>query len=275
MAPFRGTLGSGAATIAIGPCSLLAGLLLAACESTSPDAPLISTDRPSFSTSTGFVPEGYVQLEAGYTYAHDEEAGVEIDRHNGPEALLRYALVDGFELRGYWNGFLRATAESGGTETVADGATDPAVGVKWLLTEEDRFPLRMALEGLTTLGVATEDVSSGEAEPTLKWLWSRGLAPEWGVGGTLALASPVTGGDRYLQGQASVYLTYAPAADTGIFAEWFTFGGLDDHHASVHAVDAGITQRIGTSLQLDARVGFGLEHDADDFFTGFGISWLF
>jgi len=37
----------------------------------------------------------------------------------------------------------------------------------------------------------------------------------------------------------------------------------------------GVLFLTSRTVQLDARVGFGLDDEADDFFTGFGISFLF
>jgi hypothetical protein len=57
------------------------------------NVPEMVTDRPDFTESASVVPRGRVQLEAGYTYARDEDAGV-LAAHSYPEALARIGVVD-------------------------------------------------------------------------------------------------------------------------------------------------------------------------------------
>ena len=65
--------------------------------------PLV-TDRPDFTESTVTVGRGVMQLECGYTFTADDEAGVRTNNHSFPETLLRVGmLAEWFELRFDWN----------------------------------------------------------------------------------------------------------------------------------------------------------------------------
>lgn len=58
------------------------------------------SDRPHVSEATATVGKGRVQLETGYTFFLDRDAGVETVRHSWPEPLLRVGMfADWFELR--------------------------------------------------------------------------------------------------------------------------------------------------------------------------------
>jgi hypothetical protein len=44
---------------------------------------------------------------------------------------------------------------------------------------------------------------------------------------------------------------------------------------AAHNADLGLVQRVSRTVAVDAHVGFGLDDEADDFFAGAGISFLF
>ncbi len=44
---------------------------------------------------------------------------------------------------------------------------------------------------------------------------------------------------------------------------------------SSQSCDFGVVQRLADRIAVAARVGFGLDDRADDFFAGVGISFLF
>ena len=49
-------------------------------------------------------------------------------------------------------------------------------------------------------------------------------------------------------------------------------GNFDD---SEHYLDGGVTYLINMNLQLDARIGLGLNDDAAEFFVGAGVSYRY
>src|SRR5262245_32534693 len=58
------------------------------------------TDRPHVSEATALVGLGRVQLETGYTYFLDSQAGTVTQTHSFPEPLLRIGMfAEWFELR--------------------------------------------------------------------------------------------------------------------------------------------------------------------------------
>jgi hypothetical protein len=268
---------------------LTAALALAACatgpgtgtvqEPAASELPPISPNRPTFSDGTSLVPLGHAQIETGYTFTQRDDPGVEATRHNAPEVVARYRLLETLEARLLWGGYAWGETESGGATSRAEGGTDPALGFVMPIVDQRDWVPAFAFEALTTLGAGSEEFSSGHADPTLKLLWSYGGGhlPDWlGIGGNFNASWPTESGERYRQTAASLYAFVTPSGgDTSWFAEWYVISPYSKDSGSAHHADFGVVQRLNRTTAIDARLGFGLDDDADDFFAGVGISFLF
>jgi len=249
-------------------------------------APLvISADRPGFSEGAGIVPTGHLQLETGYTFTFRNRDDVETQRHNAPELLARFGLLeDRLEVRLSTSGYVwsRTDDGSGAGFVSSEGFSDLALGVKVKLADQDGWLPRLALDAASTLGVGSDNISSQTAEPTLKLLWAYDLGRSFGdgwngitLGGNAVIAWPTTDGDRFTQGQGSVYLSLPIADRVSGFAEYYVIGPNSKGGDAAHYVDFGGAYLLNNRTQLDARVGFGLNEEADNMFLGVGISILF
>lgn len=248
----------------------------------------ISTDRPSFSDGTGIEPLRHLNIETGYTFTHRDRDDVKVDRQNGPEVLARVGLIDDrLEVRLSWSGWVDNQVESGGTDSTSHGWSDLTVGLKVKLFDQAQLGAwapRLALGLATTVGAGGGAVSSQESEPIAKLLWSYDLGACWGekwsgwsAGGNFNIAWPTSGEgtDHFEQFQASLCVN-APLFDgcTG-FAEWYVLTPNTDGGSPAHYADIGAAYLLSPRVQLDARVGFGLNNQADNFFAGVGLSVLF
>lgn len=244
---------------------------------------VISTDRPSFSNGTGIQPRGTLNLETGYLFTFRDRDGVETTRHNGPEVLARVGVIEErLELRFITSGYTwsRSTDDSGSSADA--GWSDIALGVKLRLTQQDGVLPRLALNVQSTLGGGADNVSTQQAEPLVSLIWSYDLAQAFGdrwsgftLGGNANVAWPTTDGDRFTQGQGSVYLSFPVADRVSGFAEYFVIGPFSKGTDAAHFVDFGGVYLLTDRAQLDARIGFGLNDEADNLFIGAGISFLF
>ncbi len=249
-------------------------------------APLvISTDRPSFSDSTGIVPVGHFQLETGYTFTFRNRDDVETQRHNGPEILARVALIeDRFELRLLTSGYTWSRTDDGtgsGFQST-EGWNDVSLGFKLKVCDQDGWLPRLAFGAQTTLGVGSDSVSNQIVEPTFKLIWSYDLGQSFGdgwkgltLGGNANIAWPTSSGDRFTQGQGSVYLSFPIVDGLSGFAEYYVIGPNSKGSDAAHYVDVGGALLLNNRVQLDARVGAGLNDEADNMFVGVGVSFLF
>lgn len=239
----------------------------------------IFPNRPTFSDGTSLVPHGHLQIETGYTFTHRHD-GADIDRHNVPEVLARYRVFDSLEARLLWGGYAWSDSESGGTREHADGATDLALAIVVPIVGQDDLRPAVALEVASTLGAGDSDFSTQRADPTLKVLWSYGggRLPDWlGVGGNLNASFPTESGERFTQTAASLYATVNPfdTTDTTFFGEWYVVSPYAKDTHAAHSLDAGVVQRVTATTAVDARIGLGLNEQADDLFAGVGFSVIF
>ncbi|MCZ6824780.1 MAG: transporter, partial [Gemmatimonadetes bacterium] len=59
----------------------------------------------------------------------------------------------------------------------------------------------------------------------------------------------------------------------GTFAEYFGTFPVGSGRESANSADVGVTYLLGPSLQLDMRVGLGLDGPRPNYFLGTGASW--
>jgi hypothetical protein len=60
-----------------------------------------------------------------------------------------------------------------------------------------------------------------------------------------------------------------------VYTEWYALtpsGAVDSATGPQPFFDTGMTFKVTPNLQLDGRAGLGLNHHADQFFTGLGLS---
>ena len=237
---------------------------------------VISTDRPSFDDTAGIVPKGHLQLETGYTFTLNNH-GADTQTNNAPEILARYTLVeDRFELRLSTSGYVWSRTDSGGQSSTAEGFSDAMVGFKLKITDQEGWMPRLVLEGATTVGAGSDGISNQDVEPIGKLIWQYDLGKGWGVYGNFNVAYATTpGSGRFVQGQAGVCVTYAASDKLSFYGEFFTFAPNAKGTSPAYYLDTGAAYLLTDRVQLDARVGFGIGRQSNNFFTGAGISFLF
>ena len=245
--------------------------------------PLVS-DRPDVTESAETIPPGRLQLEGGYTFTHDREGRDRIREHASPELLFRWGLVENLELRFGWDGYLWSDeSEIGETRsgrsarfenTLADAA-DITLGAKAVFTEGDAWLPRLA--GLFTVSVPSGGggSTSGDVDPEFKLLWSREMTDAIGIAGNLGIASVTEDGRRFAQGSASLSMAFAIDDRLGLYFEYFGLYPDEKESDASHSANGGLTYRVTDDFQIDARVGAGLNEQADDFFVGVGFAWRF
>jgi hypothetical protein len=240
-------------------------------------APLtIFTNRPSFNDTTGIVPIGHFQLETGYTFTFRDRDGVETQTHNAPELLARIPIIDDrLELQFGTSGYVWSRSNSGAGFESVEGFSDVIAGVRVKIIDQDGWVPRLAFQALTTVGLGSSAISNRDAEPTMKLIWSYDLGSGWGICGNLGAGYLTTSGERFWQGQAGVCLTYTINDQWSVFGEYYVFGPNSKGTDAAHYVDCGAAYLITPRIQLDGRIGVGVNHEANNMFVGAGISFLF
>jgi hypothetical protein len=238
--------------------------------------PTIGTTRPSFSDSASLVPAQHVQLETGYTFTKRNRAGVDTERHAAPEVLARCRVLERLEAQVLWGGYARQDTTSGGAVVQDDGGTDLGLGVRVPIAEQDGLVPQLSLGGIATLGTGHGAFGTNDhTVPTGKILWAYALDGGLGLGGNVIASYSFDGVERFDQVAASAYGTCGLGDRTSVFAEYFVVTPYANGTGPAHSAAGGVLFLVSRTVQLDARIGFGLNDEADDFFTGAGASFLF
>jgi len=236
----------------------------------------ISTNRPSFNDTTGIVPIGHFQLEMGYTFTYRDRDGVESQTHTAPEILARLPILDDrLELQLGTAGYIWTSSNDGSGSQSNEGFSDMTIGLRFKVLDEDGWLPRIALQASTTTSLGSDGISNQDLEPVFKFIWSYDLGAGWGVYGNVGVGYLSTSGERFVQGQGGVCVSYMINDKWSVYGEYYLFGPNSKGTDAAHYTDFGAAYLITPRIQLDARIGAGLNDEANNFFTGVGISFLF
>ncbi len=78
-----------------------------------------------------------------------------------------------------------------------------------------------------------------------------------------------------LQDAGSIMLSQTLTDSLSLFIEYFVVGPRTKGTDAADSIDFGGAYLLNNRIQLDARLGFGLSNQADNFFFGTGISFIF
>jgi len=242
----------------------------------------ISTDRPDHTESPDAVAQGHFQLETGYTFTYDREKGNRLRSHTAPQALLRIGLRKDLELRLAWEGYgwahHAASKRTGGDRSATpdgweQGGHDFSIGFKHKLWEQDGLLPHFGILWEISTPSGSANVSSGDVDSQVAFLWAYDLTDAVQVAGNVVLAVPTQDGHRFFQTAASLTLGVDLTDRLGAYVEYYGFYPNTHHSDCAHTLNAGFTYLITNDLQLDIRSGFGLNEEADDLLAGVGLSW--
>lgn len=227
------------------------------------DDPLVS-DRPDFTESAVTVAPGRVQVEAGATHT---ETGDSESQEIG-EVLVRIGVARRLELRLGLNSWTRVDAPG---RADVSGLVDASVGAKLALGETLGWTTAVLLG--TTLPTGSSELRAPDPQPGVVLAAQRDLTGAVSVGANLGYSYASAGGARFGETVASVALGVGVAEATGVFFELYGTVPASAGGPETYYFDTGATYGFGPDLQVDLRVGFGLNSAADDFFAGAGLVW--
>ena len=234
--------------------------------------PLV-TDRPDFTEASSTVGLRVAQLEFGYTYTYDSEAGTSVASHSVPETLLRYGiLANWLELRIGWN-YAEERTRTGATSMTVNGAEDLYLGFKIGLTPQEGILPEMALIPQMFVPTGSADLNNGQVLPGVNWLYGWEVNDIISTGGSSQfnrVTDEVTG-DNYVEFAQTWTVGYGLTERVGAYTEWFALFPSDaDTAKPEHYFNGGFTYLLNNDVQFDVRAGVGLNNAADDYFVGVG-----
>ncbi len=235
---------------------------------TSAGLDALVTDRPDATESPETIAAGRFQLETGYTFTSLES----VRTHTLGEFLLRVGVHDNIELRFGLNSYALVR---GGAVT-ADGLENFGVGAKFRLLSGGGVgharPTIAILVG-TSIPTGSDEIDASSAHPEAR------IAAGWDLSEVVSVSTNLIWSsikddaldERFSEWGVSLALGYVLSDRWGAYLEYFgayPSGGRDTEDF----VNAGLTYLISNDLQLDARVGYGLNDRDDDFFVGVGTA---
>jgi hypothetical protein len=240
---------------------LVAAHALRAAAQSPPSVPPIDTDRPDLTDGTGVVPRRMVQFETGLT-AQAARDGV--TAWSVPELLVRVGVVRGAELRiaETW----RSVGASGNAR--AEGLDDLQLGTKIALMPQRSWPA-VSVEAFTTMATGAAGVGAGGALPGAALLLQQTSSGPWSAGIELEVSRGLS---NPLAGFASLSIQFQATARIQWYGEYYQLVPDLARAGREHYVNSGLLVLLDNDLQVDARVGVGLNRAADRSYMGVGLS---
>ncbi|HEY4319974.1 MAG TPA: transporter [Gemmatimonadales bacterium] len=230
-----------------------------------PDTLPIDTDRPDFTDGTHTLARGRLQFEAGYTYqrARGDDATA---LSSFPELLVRVGILQRAELRLGENYLIESP---GGGLPNTTGFDDLFIGTKVALTEGHGWLPSLSAEAKVNLPTGSAAIGAGRALPGGALLLGWEAAGPWSAG-VEGFVTEVA--DKSALGIASLSVQYQASTHWQLYGELFSQQPLSSAAPNTTYLNGGVMLLLSQNVQLDARLGVGLNHDADRYFTGFGVA---
>ena len=234
--------------------------------------PLV-TDRPDFTEASSTVGVHVAQLEFGYTYTYDNNAGTSVRGHSFPETLLRYGMIrDWLELRVGLN-YAEERTRTAVASTTLKGAEDLYLGFKIGLTPQDGILPEMAIIPQADVPTGSASFNQGQMLPGANWIYSWEICDRLGTAGSTQINRSLDGttSDPFYEVAQSWTVAVSLTDRVGAYIEWYAFfpTGADTQKPE-HYFNGGFTYLLADDFQIDVRAGVGLNQAADDYFVGVG-----
>jgi hypothetical protein len=222
--------------------------------------PLVG-DRPDFTESTETIDPRRVQLEAGAT----AQSG-DVDVLAIGETVIRIGLARRWEVRVGANSWVSVDDPSGDES----GFDDPSLEAK-LRFNPDGEGIAAGLLFGSTLAVGDDDIGAEDEQPFVKLLLGGEFSPRLSWGANAGYARASEGGERFDQLSGSFSLGIGVSERLGSFVEVYGFSEESEGGDTSTYADAGVTYLLNDDLQLDARIGTGVDGNDVDVFLGAGV----
>jgi len=228
---------------------------------------------------TRLVGRGKSILRLGYSFGYDrDDDDFKYIQHTFPRLRLRHRLTDRLEIRLGWSGAVwdEVTDELTDEKTTDTRYADLTFGFRYALTEpEDWFP-RTAITVSTPLDIENDITFMNRMSPQVSLGYSWDCSDEWLLSGNTGAIWANEGGERYLDLQQGVGLTYFFERDWAVSFDWYAiFPEGNRLDGMEHYLGPGVTCDVSQDMQLGFDASFGLNENSPDVVTQFSVTWAF
>lgn len=228
------------------------------------------TDRPDQTESSGVVPVRHLQIETGFLMSGDRTGQIETRSLAYNSTLLRYGLLENFELRaGLEYRSEKERVLDGDELSTLSGFSPLYLGFKTRITEEKGWIPEIAfLGGISFSFTARKEFRALHPSAIMRFAFSHTLSDRFSLGYNLGAEWEVESGPGYFY---TAVLGIGLTGKVGMFVEGF--GLFATEAENEHLADAGFTWLVLPNLQIDLSGGVGLNEAAGDFFISTGLSY--
>ncbi len=237
----------------------------------------IETDRDSFTFATSTVGRGRAMVETAYTFIENRNVP---NTNSYPESITRIGITDRFELRLGWNyeaggGGSVSNADAGGDEEAPRKKYESQVsyGFKLALTKQNTWVPESAFifQGFTPTS-GPENASHVLAGYAFGWK----LPNDWKLDSSIRYGTEVQEGDHFNEWAPSLVLKVPIVKRWHVHGEYF--GIFTDGKAintNAQYFSSGVSYLLTPNCEFGVRQGWGLNHDAANFFNNVGLGVRF
>jgi Putative MetA-pathway of phenol degradation len=231
-----------------------------------------TADRPGFADSPVLLRGGQIQIESGLSWEHAGRGAGLAKILTWPQLELHAGVAPRLEVSLAWDGLVStvATSSVSKSDRRSTGWADLRLGAKFgLVTCPD---IDAALIGYVDLPVGSDTVSSGYADPLVRFAWGISVSDRVGLSGTVDLGAAREADDRVrpkpaLGASLGTSVVGTLNGFVGMVAESPAAGSRPD----VWSVEAGVVLPLGVRTQIDVWVSRRVAGGPDDWFLGAGF----
>ena len=234
------------------------------------NTPDLVTDRPDATEAPTVVPKGSLQVETGAVYTSFENQGIKQETTVYNTSLLRYGILDNFELRLGWNLLEDGTSTAEGSSTFkANGFSPLLLGMKVAIMEEKGWMPEIGLIGHIFLPFTAADAFKPQFTSTdFRFAFNHTLSEKSG----LAYNVGAQWGDDSPEAAYIYTLAYGYAITEKLGTYVEVYGDFPEQNKANHFWDAGLTYLVAPLVQLDVTVGTSFT-DGQDLLVSGGVSF--
>ena len=231
---------------------------------------VIITDRPDATEASSVVGKGVFQIETGGLYESFEENSIKNETYTYNTTLLRYGLLDNFEIRLGWD-FNEGITKLNGTKinNVTSGLSPLLLGMKVAISEEKNGLPEIALIGhVFPVFTASTDYRPETTGVDFRFSLSHTLSEKSSLGYNIG----AEWGNDSPEAAAIYTIAYGHSLSDKIGMYIELYGDFPEDNSANHYWDGGFTYLASNNLQFDLYVGTSISK-GQDLLLGTGLSY--